>query len=61
MDTLAVALLVGGMAFLFSGLLFLSPAERKRSSRMDSFENSQQQIEHYLSQMRKQRDEQTGA
>jgi hypothetical protein len=61
MDTLAVALLVGGMAFLFSGLLFLLPTERKISSRTESFEVSQQQIEHYLSQMRKQRDEQTGA
>jgi hypothetical protein len=58
MDTLAVALLVGGMAFLFSGLVFLLPTERKLSSQMESFENSQQQIEYYLSQVRKQRDEQ---
>jgi hypothetical protein len=61
MDTLAVAFLVGGTAFLFSGLLFLLPTERKISSRTESFEVSQQQIEHYLSQMRKPRDEQTGA
>jgi hypothetical protein len=60
MDTLAVALLVGGTAFLFNGLLFLLPTERKISSRTESFEVSQQQIEHYLSQMRKQCDEQTG-
>ena len=58
MDTVAVALLVGGTAFLFNGLLFLLPTERKISSRTESFEVSQQQIEHYLSQMRKQRDEQ---
>jgi hypothetical protein len=54
METLGVALLVGGMAFLFSGLVFLLPTERKRSSRMESFEDSQQQIEYYLSKMRKQ-------
>jgi hypothetical protein len=54
MDTLGVALLVGGMAFLFSGLVFLLPTERKLSSRMESFEETQQQIEYYLSQMRKQ-------
>ena len=54
METLGLALLVGGMAFLFSGLIFLLPAERKLSSRMESFEDSQQQIEYYLSKMRKQ-------
>jgi hypothetical protein len=54
MDTLGVALLVGGMAFLFSGLIFLLPTERQLSSRMESFEETQQQIEYYLSQMRKQ-------
>ena len=54
METLGVALLVGGMAFLFSGLVFLLPTERKLSSRMESFEETQQQIEYYLSKMRKQ-------
>ena len=53
MDTLGVALLVGGMAFLFSGLIFLLPTERKFSSRVESFENTQQQVEYYLSQIRK--------
>jgi hypothetical protein len=53
METLGVALLVGGMAFLFSGLVFLLPTERKRSSRMESFEDSQEQIEYYLSKMQK--------
>ena len=55
METFGVALLVGGMAFLFSGLIFLLPTGRKVSSRMESFEDSQQQIEYYLSKMRKQR------
>jgi Na+-transporting methylmalonyl-CoA/oxaloacetate decarboxylase gamma subunit len=54
MDTLGLALLVGGMAFLFSGLVFLLPTERKLSSRMESFEDSQRRTEYYLSQMRKQ-------
>jgi hypothetical protein len=61
MDAAGVALLVGGMAFLCSGLVFLLPTERKISSRTESFEASQQQIEYYLSEMRKQRGEQTGA
>ena len=45
MDTLGLALLVGGMAFLFSGLVFLLPTERKPSSKMEASGNSQQQIE----------------
>jgi hypothetical protein len=53
MDPLGLALLVGGMAFLFSGLVFLLPTERKLSSRMESFEDSQRRTEYYLSQMRK--------
>ncbi len=57
MDTLGVALLVGGMAFLFSGLIFLLPTERKLSSRVESFENTQQQVEYYLSRIRKPRDD----
>jgi Na+-transporting methylmalonyl-CoA/oxaloacetate decarboxylase gamma subunit len=57
MDTLGVALLVGGMAFLFSCLVFLLPIERKLSSRMESFEDSQRRTEYYLSQMRKQSDD----
>jgi acetolactate synthase small subunit len=57
MDTLGVPLLVGGMAFLFGGLIFLLPTERKRSSRIESLEDTQQQIEQYLSQMRKLNDD----
>ena len=57
MNTLGVASLVGGMAFLLNGLVFLLPTERKLSSHIESFEDSQQQIEYYLSQMRKQSDD----
>ena len=32
MDTIGVAMIVGGMAFLFSGLIFLLPTERKLPS-----------------------------
>jgi hypothetical protein len=29
MNTIGIAMIVGGMAFLFSGLIFLLPTERK--------------------------------
>ena len=57
MEKLGVALVVGGMAFLFSGLVFLLRTERKISSRMESFEDTQQEIEYHLSQMRKPSDD----
>ena len=46
-------MIVCGTAFLFSGLIFLLPTERKLSERQHSFEDTQEEIEHYLSQMRK--------
>ncbi len=58
MHNLGIALIVGGMAFLCSGLIFLIPVERKLASSEDSFEESQDRIEYYLHQMRKQRGEQ---
>jgi hypothetical protein len=57
MDTLGIAFIVGGSAFLCSGLLFLLPTERKLSSSDKSFEESQAQIEYYLSELRNHRDE----
>jgi hypothetical protein len=54
MDALGVSLLVGGTAFLFSGLVFLLPTERKRSAHQKSVEENQEQIEFYLGQIRKQ-------
>ena len=50
-------MIVGGMAFLFSGLIFLLPTERKLSAREHSFEESQEEIEYYLRQMREERNE----
>jgi hypothetical protein len=57
MDALGVSLLVGGTAFLFCGLVFLLPTERKLSSRQESVEESQQEIEFYLGEIRRQRNE----
>ena len=55
MHALGVSLIVGGVAFLFSGLIFLLPRERKLSSLEHSIEESQEEIEYHLSQMTKQR------
>jgi cytochrome c biogenesis protein CcdA len=55
MKALGLSMIVGGMAFLFSGLVFLLPTERKLSARKRSFEESQEELEYYLSQMRKER------
>jgi hypothetical protein len=52
MDTLGIAFIVGGSAFLCGGLLFLLPSERKLSSSDKTFEESQAQNEYYLSEMR---------
>ena len=57
MNALGIALIVGGMAFLCSGLIFLPPKGRKRSSAHASFEQSQRQIDYYLREMRKERGE----
>ena len=54
MKALGLSMIVGGVAFLFSGLIFL---KRKVSARKHSFEESQEEIEYYLRQMRKERGE----
>ena len=56
MKALGLSMIVGGVACLFSGLIFLLPTERKLSARNHSFEESQAEIEYYLSQMRKERE-----
>jgi len=56
MHALGVSLIVGGMAFLFGGLLFLFPT-KKISEKKPSFEESQQEIEYHLRQMRNERDQ----
>jgi Na+-transporting methylmalonyl-CoA/oxaloacetate decarboxylase gamma subunit len=57
MKALGLSMIVGGMAFLFSGLIFLLPTERKLSAREHSFGESQEEIEYYLRQMREERNE----
>ncbi|SHH48227.1 hypothetical protein SAMN05443248_4945 [Bradyrhizobium erythrophlei] len=57
MKALGLSMIVGGVAFLFSGLIFLMRTERKVSARKHSFEESQEEIEYYLRQMRKERGE----
>jgi hypothetical protein len=57
MGTIGLALVVGGLAFLFSGLVFLIPVSGIRRPPRDSVEDSQKRIEQYLSEMRKDRDE----
>jgi hypothetical protein len=57
MDNMGIALVVGGMAFLFSGLIFLIPVRGERRPRQEPFEGSQERIEQYLREMRGNRGE----
>jgi hypothetical protein len=57
MDSLGVDLLVGGMAFLISGLMFLIPIERKLSSSQETVEESLGRLEHHLDEMGRERGE----
>jgi hypothetical protein len=56
MGTVGLALVVGGMAILFSGLVFLIPVRGGRRPPQESFEDSQKRIEQYLREIRKDRD-----
>jgi hypothetical protein len=55
MDTVGMALVVGGMALLFSGLVFFLPDPGSGPAPTESFEDSQQRIEQYLREIRKNR------
>jgi hypothetical protein len=57
MGTVGMALVVGGMAFFFSGLIFLIPIRGGRPAPKESFEDSQDRIEQYLREMRRNRGE----
>jgi len=50
-------MIVAGVAFLFSGLIFLLPIERRLSARDQTFEESQKEIARHLEQMRSERGE----
>jgi hypothetical protein len=60
MNTIAVVMIVGGMASLFSGLFFLLPAERALSDTNESLDESQERIEYYLQQLRKETSQPVG-
>jgi predicted phage tail protein len=53
MTALGLSMIVGGVAFLLSGMVFLLPTGRRQSARDRSFEQSQDELDFYLSQMRK--------
>jgi hypothetical protein len=57
MKALGLSMLVGGVAFLFSGLIFLLPTERKLSKRQRSFQEGQQEPERDPQAMRSERRE----
>jgi hypothetical protein len=57
MGTVGMALVVGGMALLFSGLIFLIPVRGARPASQESFEDSQERVEQYLREMRRNRDD----
>lgn len=55
MDILGIVLIVGGAALLCGGLFFLLPAERGATSSRKSVQESLDEIEGYLRQIRKER------
>ena len=55
MDSLGLALIVGGAAFVVSGLVFLLPGERLRRKQDESIDESREQIEFHLRAMRRDR------
>ena len=55
MNTIGVAMIVCGMALLFSGLISLLPTERKLSTSNESIEASREKIVYFLAQIRKHR------
>lgn len=52
MGALVLALSVGGMALLFSALLYLIPVRGGRPAPKESFEESQERIRRYLRELR---------
>ena len=55
MNALGLSLIVAGLAFLASGLIFLLPTERKLSEQVKSFEDSQKELDDHLGQFRNRR------
>jgi hypothetical protein len=57
MGTVGLALFVGGMALLFSGMIFLISVRDSHPSPKESFEDNRRRIEQYLREMRESRGE----
>ena len=58
MSSLGIALLVGGMALLCSGLVLLLPYASKRGPpTQEPFEESQRRLQNYLHEMKRTSDE----
>jgi hypothetical protein len=55
MDSLGLALIVGGAAFVLSGLVFLLPGSRRRRKQQETIDESREQIESHLREMRRDR------
>lgn len=55
MDSLGLALIVGGAAFVASGLVFLLPGARRQRQQQDTIDKSREQIEFHLRAMRRNR------
>ncbi len=52
MTALGLSMIVGGVAFLLSGLIFLLPNKRARSIQEMPIEEAQNEIEFYLRRIR---------
>ena len=57
MDNVGIALVVGGTAYLFSGLIFLIPVRGSSPAQEVAFEDSREQVERHLSEDRRNRGE----
>jgi hypothetical protein len=57
MDNLALALVVGGAAFVCSGLVFLLPSGRRRLRRGESIDESRDKVDLHLQELRRHRGE----
>ena len=55
MDDVALALIVGGAAFVCSGLVFLLPARRRRQRRGETVDESRARVDQHLQELRRQR------
>jgi hypothetical protein len=53
MDNVALALIVGGAAFVCSGLVFLLPAGRRRRRRGETIDESRARVDQHLQELRR--------